>query len=298
MKIFSILSFLLIAGYGLYSQELNCNVIVNADRVQSTERRVFTDMETAFAQFLNNRKWTDDDFGNEERINCNLVITIEEMPSVGNFRATVQVQSARPAYNTNYESLLLNFADRDWQFEYTESQPLEFNDNTFENNITSMLAYYAYIILGLDYDSFEELGGTRYFETARRVVNNAQQSNRPGWQQFDSNRNRFWLVENLMSPQMQPIREGYYTYHRQGLDTFIQNPDESREKILGVLKDVKKANDARPNAILVITFLDAKSNELVNVFSKGDIQVRRDAYEILRELDPTKTDKFKSIISN
>lgn len=282
----------------LLGQELNCNVIVNAERVQTTERRIFSDMEAAFSQFMNNRKWTDDTYSNEERINCNLVITVEEMPAVGNFKATVQVQSARPAYNTNYESLIFNFADRDWQFEYTESQPLEFNENTFTNNITSMLAYYAYVILGLDYDSFEELGGTAHYESARQIVNNAQQSNSPGWQQFDSSRNRYWLVENLLNAQMGPVREGLYNYHRHGLDTFIQDPDKSREVVLEVLKGVEKANSARPNSILVITFLDAKSDELVNIFSKGNMQVRREAYDILRDLDPTNIDKFKTIISN
>lgn len=297
-KLFPIFALLFCLAGPLTGQELNCNVIVNAERVQTTERRIFEDMETAFRQFLNNRRWTDDEFGNKERISCNLVITIEEMPAIGEFSAVVQVQSARPAYNTNYESLIFNFADRNWQFEYTESQPLDFNRNSFSSNISSMLAYYAYIIIGLDYDSFEKLGGTPYYEVARQIVNNAQQSNKPGWQQFDSNRNRYWLVENLLSTQMVPVREGFYNYHRQGLDTFIQDPTKSREVILEVLKGVEKANASRPNSILVITFLDAKADELVNIFSKGNLQVRRQAYDILKKLDPTNTDEFKAIIAN
>jgi len=140
-------------------QELNCQVLVNSDRAQTTEKRVFTDMEIAFAQFLNERKWTNDVFQPEEKINCNILITIESQNSITSFNATVQIQSARPIFDTNYETILLNFADREWQFQYTESLPLFFNENAFNSNLTSMLAFYAYIILGLDYDSFSKLGG-------------------------------------------------------------------------------------------------------------------------------------------
>ena len=255
-------------------------------------------MENSFSQFLNNRKWTDDAYSNEERINCNVIITIETMPTIGTFRATVQIQSSRPAYGTNYESLMLNFADRDWQFDYTESQPLDFNENNFSSNITSMLAYYAYIILGLDYDSFEKLGGTDFYQKANNQVSLAQESNLPGWKQFDSNRNRYWLAENLLSPIFNAVREGFYTYHRSGLDTFLEDPEASRKTMLDMLKALQKANSARPNSILTISFLDAKANELVSVFSEGDISVRRQAFEILRTLDPTKTEKFQAIIAN
>ncbi len=280
------------------AQELNCNVIVNADRVETSDRRIFQDMQNAFTQFLNNRKWTDDVFGNQERINCNLVITIEDMPTIGSFRASVQIQSSRPAYGTGYESLMLNFADRDWQFDYNESQPLDFNENSFSSNITSMLAYYAFIILGIDYDSFSELGGTDFFERANNQVILAQESNSPGWKQFDSNRNRYWLAENFLNPIFNPVREDLYAYHRLALDNFPKDPEQSRKQILEFLKSLQQANSARPNSILTIALLDAKADEIVNVFSQGDMQVRRQAFEILRTIDPTQGEKFQKILSN
>ena len=282
------------------AQELNCNVIVNVGpQVETTERRVFKDMEAAFFQFMNGRRWTNDAFTNTERINCNMIITIESRPQVGNFTASVQIQSSRPVYNTNYESLIFNFADRDWQFEYTESQPLEFNDNSYTNNITSMLAFYAYVIIGLDYDSFEKMGGTPYFEKAQVTVNNTQQANRPGWSQFEGNfRNRFWLSENLNSQQLVGVREAIYNYHRLALDQFNDNPDEARRLVLQVLKDLQQAASRKPNSILIIAFFDAKNDELTSMFSQGNIQVRREAYEIVKELDPSNTAKYEAIIQN
>lgn len=282
----------------LYGQEFNFIVKVNAGRAQTSDRNIFTDMETAFAQFLNTRKWTNDVYNAKERINCNLVLTIEDMPSIGNFKATVQIQAARPVFDSNYQSLLLNFADRDWQFEYLESQPLEFTENMFTNNLTSMLAFYAYVILGLDYDSFGKLQGNPYFEKAFNIVTNAQQSNFSGWKQFDSNRNRYWLAENLMNQQVLPLREAIYTYHRQGMDTFTKSPDEARKTILEALKNIKKVSEVRPNTIAIIAFLDAKTDEMVNIFSQGDMQVRREAYTILSALDPTKISKMAPMIKN
>lgn len=280
------------------AQELNCVVTINASQVQTSDRGIFKDMKMAIEQFMNGRKWTPDAFKNYEKINCSLLITITKMPAIGNFSASVQVQSARPIYNTNYTSLLLNFADRDWEFEYIESLPLEYNDNTFTSNLTSMLAFYAYIIIGFDYDSFSELGGTPYFQRALAVVNNAQQSNRPGWQQMGSNRNRYWLMENINNPQMQDLRKVEYAYHRLGLDIFGKEPDKSREIILKGLRDIKKARDINPNSILVVSFMDAKSKELANIFSEGNIQIRREAYDVITSIDPTNSTIYSRIIQN
>jgi hypothetical protein len=282
-----------------HAQELNAIVTVNVGpKVQTTDRNVFRDMKTALQQFLNTRKWTNDAYQQHETINCSILININDMPSIGIFSASVQIQSARPIYNTNYTSLLLNFADRDWEFEYLESQPLEYNDNTYTNNLTSMLAFYAYLIIGMDYDSFSELGGTPYFQRALQVVNNAQSSNRPGWQALGSNRNRYWIVENLLNSQMADVRKSIYSYHRLGLDTFEKTPDQSREIILKGLKDVKKARDINPNAILVVSFFDAKSKELANIFSDGALPVRLEAYDHIIAIDPTNRSSYDKIIKN
>ncbi len=278
------------------AQELNCRVIVDAQQVQTTERTVFSEMETEFAQFLNTTKWTNDDFEEEEVINCNILITISEMPSIGVFSASVQILSSRPIFNSSYESVVLNFADRDWQFEYLQSQPLQFNENAFVNNITSLLSYYAYMIIGFDYDTFSELGGSPYFEKAFEVVNIAQNSNYPGWQQFNSIRNRYWLVENLRSPQLEPIRKALYDYHRQGLDVISEQREEGEKKILETLGEIQRANRARPRSILLITFMDAKSEELIQVFSESDLPTRRQAYNLLNNIDPARSDQYKTLI--
>ena len=281
-----------------YSQELNCKVVVNSERIATSERQVFRDMEVAFSQFLNERRWTNDFFQNEERIKCNLNMTIDEMPSIGSFRATVQVQSARPIFNSSYESIVLNFADRDWTFDYVESQPLDFNPNSYTSNLTSMLAFYANIIIGLDYDTFEEFGGSNHYQKANNIVTNATPSNRPGWSSLEGNRNRFWLVENLLNQRMVAIRKGLYTYHRLGLDIYQDKPEEAQQSILNMLRTIKDVRSTYPNAILVVSFLDAKSDELVNLFSDTNIQIKREAYNLLIEIDPSKRDKYARIISN
>ncbi len=282
-----------------YSQELNCRVIINADQVQTTERSIFADMETAFAQFLNDRKWTNDEYLPEERINCNLILTLdpnETQPGLGKFGASVQILSSRPVYGTDYETVVFNFADRDWVFEYFQSQPLQFNESAFLNNITSLLAYYAYVIIGVDYDTFSEMGGTRYFQLANQVVINAQQSGYQGWQQFNSIRNRYWLTENLLSTTFEPVRKGYYSYHIKGLDVFMDKPEEARESVLTSLKGLRTANQSRPRSILIISFLDAKAEEITQIFNEGNPSQQREAYEILTALDPSRSDTFRSII--
>jgi len=281
----------------LKSQELNVKVVINADQIQTSDRAVFNDMERSFANFLNTRKWTNDTYKNHERISCSIFLNISKMPSIGNFQASAQITSGRPVFNTNYESVLLNFADRDWEFEYIESQPLEYNDNAYLGNLTSMLAFYAYLIIGMDYDSFSELGGTPYFQKALMVVNNAQSSGRAGWQALSSSRNRYSLIESINNPQMIELRKNTYKYHRLALDILDKNPDQSRTVVLDVLKELKKVWTINPTSIFVITFFDSKSVELVNVFSTGNLGVRREAYDILTSIDPKRT-IYQKIISN
>lgn len=290
---------LTVCSLNAVAQELLTTVTINVGpKVQTTERNVFRDMKTAFQQFLNSRKWTSDVYRQHEKIKCSILINITDMPSIGVFSASVQIQSARPVYNSNYTSLLLNFADRDWEFEYIESQPLEYNDNTFTNNLTSMLAFYAYLVIGLDYDSFSELGGTPYFQRALTVVNNAQSSNRSGWQSLGNVRNRYWIIENLLNAQMADVRRTLYSYHRLGLDTFEKTPDQSRSVILTGLKSIRKAKDINPNAILIISFFDAKSKELANIFSDGQLTVRREAYDLITQMDPSNQTTYAKILKN
>jgi hypothetical protein len=264
-----------------------------------TEKQVFLDMEKAISSFMNNQRWTNDKYLPDERINCNLIIRITSMPSIKSFIGTAQIQSSRPVYGTDYESVLLNFVDREWQFEYAPAQPMDFNENTFTNNLTSMLSFYAYVIIGLDNDSFSKLGGNAYLQKALVIANTAQQgatNGEKGWKANEDNRNRYWLIENLMSPQMLSLREGIYTYHRQALDNFITSPEQSRTQVLEVLGDIKKINQIRPAALLTNTFFDTKINELINFFMEGSPQQKQAAYNLLVELDPTKTDKYNKLI--
>src|SRR6187551_41422 len=301
LKIFMVrivIAFCILLSTTCFSQELNCTVTINATQIQTSDRGIFRDMKTAMEQFLNTRKWTTDSYKSYEKINCKMLVTITKMPAVGSFSANVQVQSARPVYNSNYASLVFNFADRDWEFEYIESLPMEFNDNTYITNLTSMLAVYAYLIIGVDYDTFGELGGTPHFQKALAVVNNAQQSNRSGWQAQGSNRSRYWIVENLNNSQMTDLRKVLYSYHRLALDTFDKDPDKSREIILKGLKDIKKIRDVNPLAVLIVSFFDAKGKEIANLFSTGNIQVRREAYDIITAIDPSNRSSYEKMIQN
>lgn len=290
--------FLFLLFQSVSAQQLNFTVTINSDRANTQERDVFDNMKTSFEQFLNGRNWIEDEFRPEERIKGNLLITINEMPSVGLFNATVQIQTVRPVYGSNYESLLFNFADRNWTFEYVEAQPLEFNRFTFLDNISSLLAFYAYVAIGLDYDSFSQRAGDPFFEIANNIVSNAQKSPRPGWSQNPSDRrNRYWLANDLYSSQvMVPIRDAYYLYHRKGLDLLTTKPDDAYANILEALKLVAQANSAQPNSIFTITFMDAKSDELSKILKKASMEIKTEAMEILLKVDPNNARKYNDIL--
>ena len=279
-----------------WAQDLNCDVIINSDQIQTTDRRVFQDMETTIENFMNGRDWTPDEFAVEERIKCSLSITLIEMPTIGSFKATVQIRSSRPIYNTSYESIVLNFADRDWAFTYVESMPLNFNQNSYTSNLTSMLAFYAYVILGLDYDSFSDLGGDSFYQIAQVIVNNAAQSGFPGWSALESTRSRFALIDDITNQQMQALRSGLYKYHRLGLDLFEQDPETTRANVIEVLESIRVIKSRYPSSIFVISFFDAKTDELVNIFDQASMQEKRKAYNLLVELNPNKTDLYSKII--
>lgn len=282
-----------------WAQELNCKVVINAQQIQTQERRIFDEMQTVFTQFMNDQKWTDDDFKLEERINCNLILTLDpnnSNPAGNRFGASVQILTSRPVYGASYQTIIMNYGDRDWNFEYQPSQPMQFNPNTFISNITSLLAYYAYTIIAMDYDTYSELGGTPYFQKANMIVNNAQNSNYIGWNQFNSVRNRYWLNENAMNATFEPLRKAMYNYHIKGLDIFADKPEEARETMLTALTDIHACNKARPRSIITIALLDAKATEMIQVFSRGTPAQKKQAFEILKSIDPAKTDDFKAIL--
>lgn len=283
----------------LLAQELNVNLTVNTDAIQTTVNRdkaIYKNMQNAFTEFLNGRTWTKDNYDPHERIEVNIVINITAQPAFNVFTANAQVLVSRPVYGAAYQSILMNYLDKNFDFDYRESQPMEYNDNAFTNNITSLLAYYAYIAIGLDYDSYKEKGGTRFFEKALNVVNNAQQSGRSGWKPSESTTNRFWMADNLNSQQLLKFREGYYNYHRKGLDQLINDPKSSQEEIFSFLKDIIKIRQTVPVSILIDNFFDSKVLEIANIYSEGDMEFRQEVFEILRNLDPTNNGKYQKII--
>jgi len=281
-----------------FAQELNITVIINSDRARTQETGIFEDMKVNFEQFLNGRSWTTDQFQALERIKGNMLITISDMPQVGFYNATVQIQTVRPVYGTNYESMVLNFIDRNWSFEFLQSQPLEFNRFSFLNNISSLLAYYAYISLGFDYDSFSLRGGDGFFEIANNIVNNAQQSPRPGWQPNPNDRrNRYWLINDIYTSSVfAPIREAIYLYHRLGLDLLSSNPDEAYKNMVEALKIVSEVNTQQPNGIFTIAFIDAKGDEVSKILKRAPLEVRTEAVGYLMKIDPNNARRYNDIL--
>jgi hypothetical protein len=281
----------------LQAQELRCNVIINDQQVATQERQIITQMRDAISQFMNTTEWTNDKYREFERIKCNIFITLGGDSDVtqGRYTATVQIQSSRPIYGTDLESPLLTFFDRSFAFEYQPSQPLIFAENANTTNLTAMLAYYAYVILAMDYDSFANLGGNVVLPRILNILNNSQQANYAGWGAGDT-RNRYWLSENLNNPQFTPFREGIYQYHRLAMDNFAKDAEGSRKKIVEVLQKIKQVNQVRPNAILINAFFDAKADELLNIFSEGDPSTIKQAVDLLVSIDPTNSSRYRSLI--
>ena len=300
MRRIALLLFFLLQIAALQAQELNFSVIINSDRSRFQNTDIFNQMKNNFEQFLNGRSWTDDEFRPEERIKGNLLITINDVPQIGVYNATVQIQVVRPVYGTNYESLVFNFADRNWTFEYLESQPLEFNRVSFLNNISSLLAFYAYIALGIDYDTFSSRGGNPHFEVANDIVNNAQQSGRPGWvQNPNDRRSRYWLINDIfISPIYAPIRDAYYLYHRQGMDLVQADPETAYKNILEAIKLVGEANRLQPNGIFTISFMDAKSEEISQILKNAPFEIKDEAVKILLEVDPNNAKKYNDLLKS
>ena len=284
----------------LQAQELNCTVQVNAAQIEVADKRVFTEMERAFTNFLNNTKWTDDNYDYNEKINCACQITVNTMPAIGTYQGTLVVRAVRPVYNTSYTTSTFTFIDREFNFNYVEAQPLDFNVNAFNSNITSMLAFYAYVVLGMDYDTFERLGGSFPFQQARTIAQIAQQQGGiPGWDPTNggnASRNRGALIEGVFAARLQTIRELMYNYHRLGLDTFTADAEASRKLILENITTLKQVRDYNPSSIILITFFDSKATELANMFRQGSPQMKQQAYNLLISLDPSNTEKYSAIL--
>jgi len=279
-----------------YGQEFRCNVSVSSSRIEGTYKQIFESMRKDIYEFMNNRKWSDNVFTMDERIECTLFIQITDQLSADEFKGNVQVQLNRPVFNSSYDTPLLNIKDNDIQFRYVEFQPMEFDETSNTNPLTNMLAYYANIILGFDYDTYSPLGGTNYFQKARDIVNKSQNAREKGWRAFEGNFNRFWLVENMTNKAYGPFRELLYRYHRLGLDVMSDKPDIGRSEIADAIINMQRVYRAKPDTYINRIFFDAKSDEIVNVFSKGSTDEKSRVMTILTECDPSNSGKYQKIM--
>jgi len=280
------------------AQELNCSVQINHQQIQGTNIQIFQSLQRSISDFMNNTKWTDNVFSNSERIEVQLMINISDYNGIDKFTGTISIQTARPIFGTNYKTTLINYKEKDnlFQFQYVEQQNLDFNDNTFNTNLTSVLAFYAYISIGLDYDSFGLNSGTPYYQKAQNIVTNAQTATEPGWKAFESSEesNRYYLVDNLMSKTNGPIRTFLYRYHRLGLDRMSDKTEIARNEITESFSDLQRVYREKPNSMLLKMIMTAKTAEFVNIYQTAPDIEKKKAYNILKEIDPAsqKLDKI------
>jgi hypothetical protein len=296
MKQFLILFFSIVT-LGISAQELNCVVQVLTPSIQG-DKHIYETLQKSIFEFMNNTRWTKDVYKNDERIECSITINVTERNS-DDFKATIQVQSRRPIYKASYGSVLFNYIDQEFQFRYIEYQPLEFSETTYLSNLTSILAFYANMIIAYDYDSFSLNGGTPYYQKASSIVNNAQNDpGAKGWKSFESQRNRYWMVTNMLDPVYGPIRECNYKYHRLGLDVMSQNKDQGKTIILESMSTLlKKAYQDRPASFSLTLFFNAKGDEIVNIFSGANPEEKTKMVTLLGEIDPANSNKYQKIMT-
>lgn len=303
MKHITVLLLLLLSAVQATAQggELNCTVRVSTPTLQRTDRKVFDQLEVSLRDFLNTTKWTNDVFEQDERIKCNFILTIKSEQDANIFEAELAVQAVRPVYGSGYETPLLSHLDKDIVFQYEQFQPIEFlPDATDNQNLPAILAFYAYIILAMDYDSFSAYGGEQYLQTALQLVTNIQNSSTNrfnGWRPADGgkNRNRYWIIENLLNPRVRPYRAAMYTYHRKGLDMFSTDPNTGKVAILQALEEIEKVNTAYFNSMIVQMFANAKKDELVEMWKVGAKAQKDRVQQIMTKIDPANSQRYREI---
>ena len=297
----SIFALLLAAGPAARAQELLAEVRVSTENVTISDPTLVTQMQNDIRTFLNSRAWTTQTYRPEERIRLKIFIGITAIPQNGTYNATMRLISTRPVYGTGYDTNVISIVDRNFNFNYSPQTPLDFSANSFVSNLSSLLGYYAYFVIGLDRDTFARLGGTPYYELARNVVNysaNQTQTNETdeGWRGTGS-RERHFLLDNITDPQLEAFRTGLYGYYRQGMDLFIEKPDEARASVMAALSGIQKAAITRPSTLFARAFFDAKSDEIANIFrTSQDQQQKQQLVTMLTEVDPTNSAKYQTVL--
>jgi hypothetical protein len=285
----------------LRAQELNCQVSIITDaklEVTSVEKEIFEQLKQAIYELMNNTQWTKDKFTVEERINCNIQLQIREIPSPGIYKGSLQVQSSRTAFNSSYNTLIFNFQDDDMIFSYSRNAFMSYRQNQYTDELTSMLAFYAFYIIGMDYDTYSEKGGTKYFTEAQQIVTTAQSSGGTAWSSSAKGKNnRYWLVDNALHELFSPLRECMYAYHRKGIDMLYDDIAGGRKAIYDALNRLVKVTATRPNSINVLNFLQAKSSELKNLYAEADVKEKNEIVSLLKRIDPANSSKYQEILN-
>lgn len=301
MKSVAIFFLTCVLGTSLNAQELNCQVSIITDfrlEVTTVEPEIFKEMELAIYELMNNTQWTKDKFTVEERINCNIQLQIRDVPTPGTYTGSLQVQSSRPAFNSSYNTTLFNFQDDDMVFTYVRGAALNYAPNQYRDELTSTLAFYAYFVIGMDYDSFSNKGGAKYFTEAQQIVSNAQGSGGAGWSSSAKGKNnRYWIVDNILHELFSPLRECMYIYHRDGIDKMYDDPVEARKAIYDALNRLVKVTATRPNSINLLNFVQAKSSELKNLYSEAEVKEKNDIVSLLKRIDPANSPKYQEILN-
>jgi len=297
MKIISAMLILMLTTLSVGAQEFICQISVSSPQVQGSDRTVYQEMQQQLYEFVNSQKWTNYEFRHEEKIECTMMITVSDRISTDEFKGTINIQLRRPIYKTSYNSVILNYVDKDFQFKYLEGQNLEFNENTYTSNLTSTIGFYIYMFLGLDFDTYSKNGGTPYYQKAQNIVNSAQNSPERGWKAFETLKNRYWLVENLLNPKYAGLRDALYKYHRLGLDVMTENMDIGRSAISESIDMLKMVNREQPGLFALQLFLEAKGDELVIIFSQASPMDKTRVVNTLKEIDPANSQKYQKILS-
>ncbi|MET1056476.1 MAG: DUF4835 family protein [Pedobacter sp.] len=281
-----------------YAQELNARVLVVAPQVSNMNKANVDLIQSTIRNFLNNNKWSNQTYQPQERIECNFVITITAWDGSSAYKAEAQIQTSRPVYGTSYNTTLLNLSDKDFDFNYNEGQPIDYSDQNYLTNLSSLLSYYAFTIIGLDKDSFSKLGGTPYYLKAQTILNIAQVSGNSGWKAFDGLRNRYWLNENLLNKSFEELRVFIYNYHLNTLDHMQADPAKATKLMLAYLPDLKMMDKKKLGSIFPNVYFATKAEEVVNVLSMGSAQDKIDGYNLLNEIDPANLSKYDALKKN
>ena len=290
--------FIFSVSTSLFAQEVRCNLTVNMEQIQggSVQLDVMQAFETQVREFINDRKWTNDVIKESEKIEFSMLINLTETNGSGAFKAEVQVQSVRPIYKSGYNTAVFSFKDNDFDFSYTQMDVLNFNiQNSGESNLTAMLAYYVYLVIGYDYETFGKFGGKPYFDLAMNIANQNQNSGYPGWKPLDSEKNRYWIVQNMITPRYDNINKCVYMYHRDGLDQMYENATKARSKITESLKLLEKVYEDVPDLINVQIFFNAKSSEIIGIYKEGSAEEKKTIISLLDRIYPSNTQNWSRI---